>query len=261
MYPYESRACTSVIRGGFAPRDDGQYGRTMAPAPIILVPGFWLGSWAWDEVAALLRADGHEVTALTLPGLDSAIADRSAVTLQDHVDAIADAVRAASAPPLLAVHSGAGVPGYGVTDRMPDALAGIAYIDSFPEVGPIDESFDGVEKPLPSWEDLGENLDGISEAQLATFREHAVPQPGGTIREGLELSNDRRLDVPTTVLCTSWPSSEFHKAIEADQPWMRALGSVRDVQWVDVATSHWPMWSRPRETAEMIGDAARRNGG
>ena len=21
-------------------------------APIILVPGFWLGAWAWDEVAA-----------------------------------------------------------------------------------------------------------------------------------------------------------------------------------------------------------------
>ena len=37
-------------------------------APIILVPGFWLGAWAWDEVADTLRADGHDVTALTLPG-------------------------------------------------------------------------------------------------------------------------------------------------------------------------------------------------
>ena len=46
-------------------------------APIILVPGFWLGAWAWDEVAAKLRADGHAVTALTLPGLESADADRS----------------------------------------------------------------------------------------------------------------------------------------------------------------------------------------
>ena len=27
-------------------------------APIILVPGFWLGAWAWDEVAGLLRAEG-----------------------------------------------------------------------------------------------------------------------------------------------------------------------------------------------------------
>ena len=41
------------------------------PAPIILVPGFWLGAWAWDEVATALRDDGHEVTAITLPGLES----------------------------------------------------------------------------------------------------------------------------------------------------------------------------------------------
>ena len=42
----------------------------MSTAPIILVPGFWLGAWAWDEVAGLLHAEGHEVTALTLPGLE-----------------------------------------------------------------------------------------------------------------------------------------------------------------------------------------------
>ena len=53
---------------------------TCRTAPIILVPGFWLGAWAWDEVADTLRADGHDVTALTLPGLESADADRSSVS-------------------------------------------------------------------------------------------------------------------------------------------------------------------------------------
>ena len=70
----------------------------MAAAPIVLVPGYWLGAWAWDEVAADLRADGHDVTAMTLPGLESAAADRSTITLSDHVDAICQAVEAASAP-------------------------------------------------------------------------------------------------------------------------------------------------------------------
>ena len=63
----------------------------MASAPIVLVPGFWLGAWAWDEVADALRADGHGVTAVTLPGLESADADRSAITMSDHVDAICEA--------------------------------------------------------------------------------------------------------------------------------------------------------------------------
>lgn len=34
----------------------------MTTPPIILVPGFWLGAWAWDEVAVALRAEGHDVT-------------------------------------------------------------------------------------------------------------------------------------------------------------------------------------------------------
>lgn len=49
----------------------------MNSAPIVLVPGFWLGAWAWDEVVDILRAAGHDVTAITLPGLESPDADRS----------------------------------------------------------------------------------------------------------------------------------------------------------------------------------------
>ena len=32
----------------------------------VLVPGMWLGGWAWDEVADRLRADGHVVRQVTL---------------------------------------------------------------------------------------------------------------------------------------------------------------------------------------------------
>jgi pimeloyl-ACP methyl ester carboxylesterase len=85
--------------------------RATTAAPIILVPGFWLGAWAWDEVAADLRADGHDVTALTLPGLESADADRSTITAADHVEAIADAIQAASSPFVLAVHRATGFSG------------------------------------------------------------------------------------------------------------------------------------------------------
>src|SRR5438309_10602588 len=82
----------------------------MKTTPIILVPGFWLGGWAWDEVASALRGDGHDVRALTLPGLESADADRSSTTPSDHVDAIREGVTAAEAPYVLAVHTGTGGP-------------------------------------------------------------------------------------------------------------------------------------------------------
>src|SRR5213080_1501057 len=114
-------------------------------ASIVLVPGFWLGAWAWDEVAAALRADGHEVTAVTLPGLESADADRSAVTMSDHVEAICDAVRAAGRPVVLAVHSGAGAPGYAVTDRIPEQIAAMVYVDTGPAKGALDPNVTAAE--------------------------------------------------------------------------------------------------------------------
>ncbi|MGH3126331.1 MAG: esterase/lipase family protein, partial [Gaiellaceae bacterium] len=128
----------------------------MRSAPIVLVPGFWLGAWAWDEVAEMLRADGHDVIALTLPGLESPDTDRSAITMKDHVDAIVDAVAAAGAPVVLAVHSGSGAPGYGASDRVPEKIAALVYVDSGPAKGAMDPDFAEAEKPMPSIEELAE---------------------------------------------------------------------------------------------------------
>src|SRR5919198_4932660 len=119
----------------------------MTSAPIILVPGFWLGAWAWDDVVAALRADGHDVTALTLPGLESADADRSSISLSDHVDAICNAVKAAGRPVVLAVHSGTGASGYAASDRVPEPIAAMVYVDSGPATGALDPEFEEVEKP------------------------------------------------------------------------------------------------------------------
>ena len=156
----------------------------MDNTPIVLVPGFWLGAWAWDEVAAALRADGHDVTAITLPGLESADADRSSITLSDHIDAICDAVTAKESPVVLAVHSASGFSGYAASDRIPERIAALVYVDSTPGKGALDPEFDGVDKPMV-WEEIAEeeNLDGLSEEQLETFRQRAVPVPGGVLRE------------------------------------------------------------------------------
>jgi pimeloyl-ACP methyl ester carboxylesterase len=226
--------------------------------PIVLVPGFWLGAWAWDEVASILRADGHDVTAVTLPGLESVDADRSRVTFADHVDAICDAVTRADAPVVLAVHSGTGATGYAASDRIPDRIAAMVYVDSAPAKGAMDPGFADAEKPLPSWEELDENLDGLSEEQLETFRRRAVPEPGAALREGAELTNEARLDLPSTIICTGFTSDQVKAAVQEGYPWLQGLTELRNVTWVDLPTSHWPMWSRPKELAAIIGDVARR---
>jgi len=231
----------------------------MNAAPIILVPGFWLGAWAWKEVADILRADGHDVTALTLPGLESADADRSAITLSDHVDAICAAVQAKDAPVVLAVHSASGFSGYAASDRLPERIAAMVYVDTAPGKGVLEPDFEGTEKPL-DWAALEaeENLDGLSDEQKETFRRRAVPEPGAILREEVALTNDARRDIPSTLICTGFSAADYKKYATEHPDWAFLAGvpELRNATWIDLPTSHWPMWSRPRELAAIIGDVA-----
>jgi hypothetical protein len=135
----------------------------------------------------------------------------------------------------------------------------MVYVDSGPATGALDPDFDGVEKPLPSREELAaeENLDGLTEEQLETFRQRAVPEPGAALRDAPELTNDARLDVPTMAVCTGFTSEQYKAAVKEGYSWLGGFAELRDVTWVDLPTSHWPMWSRPRELAEIIGDVAK----
>jgi pimeloyl-ACP methyl ester carboxylesterase len=236
---------------------------TEHPAPIILVPGFWLGAWAWDEVADALRAGGHDVTALTLPGLESADADRSGVTFVDHVDAIVEAIEASPAPVVLAVHSATGFSGYAASDRVPELIAAMVYVDTAPGKGVLDPDFDAVEKPMV-WSEIEEeeNLDGLSDEQKETFRRRAVPVPGSLMRESVELTNDARRDIPSTLICTGFSAEQYQTYAKEHPEWafLAGIPELRNATWIDLPTSHWPMWSRPRELAQIIGDAANAHG-
>ena len=235
----------------------------MTSAPIILVPGFWLGAWAWDEVAAELRAAGHDVTAITLPGLESKEADRSRITLSDHVDAIVRAVEAADEPVVLAVHSASGFSGYAASDRLPERIAAMVYVDTAPGKGALDPEFTDPEKPL-IWSDIEaeENLDGLSEEQKETFRTRAVPVPGGVLRESIELTNDARNDIPSTLIATGFTSADYQKYAREHPEWtfLAGLPELRNATWIDMPTSHWPMWSKPQELAAIISEVATKAG-
>ena len=108
---------------------------TRTSPSIVLVPGYWLGAWAWDAVAADLRGRGHDVIAVTLPGLDPDDPHRTSATVTQQADALRSAIGAAgagSSPVVLVAHSGAGSPASVLLDRDPAAVARVIYVDSGP---------------------------------------------------------------------------------------------------------------------------------
>ena len=231
----------------------------MAAAPIVLVPGYWLGGWAWERVAPLLRAAGHPVSTPTLPGLEAdAAARRHGVTLADHVDAVADAVRAAGPGTVLVAHSGAGKIVTAVLDRDPAAVARVSYVDSGPAADGLAEPLPAevTELALPPFDELEASLDGLAAEDLATFRARAVPHPAAVIREPLRLRDPARRAVPATLICCSLGAATVRELAAAGHPMFAEVAELADLTTVDLPTGHWPMWSRPAELAEALREAA-----
>ena len=135
------------------------------------------------------------------------------------------------------------------------------HVDSGPATGALNPNLSAVEVPLPTWEELkedGNSLEGLTAEQLETFRRRSVPEPGAALREAPVLSNEARLDVPSTVLCTSFTSEQIKDAVKKVYAWIGGLAELRNVTYVDLPASHWPMWTRPKDVAP--GHRRRREG-
>ncbi|MGW5379368.1 alpha/beta fold hydrolase [Nocardia sp. NPDC003999] len=232
---------------------------------ILLAPGFWLGAWAWDEVAPDLRRRGNEVVALTLPGLDEADPDRLSATLESQAQAIVDAVPEGETVVLVA-HSGGAAPAYLAIDRAPELFRRAIYVDSapLPNGFVINSALDVAVREwiLPEWPELeaaGNSLAGLDEAALARFRERAVSEPTSVAAASLRLSDsDARLSVPTTVICSSMTADVVEKLRDnGETPLFAELARI-DAEYVDLPTGHWPMWSKPKELTELIHAIANR---
>ncbi|ROQ41475.1 alpha/beta hydrolase family protein [Frondihabitans sp. PhB188] len=227
---------------------------------IVLVPGFWLDGASWDAVTPALTAAGHRVNALTLPGLESVDADRSEVSLADHVAAVVAAVDAADGPVALVAHSGGAAPVHGAVDARPKAVVRAVYVDCVPIGHGAAVNRDlpvvGGEIPLPAWSAFDEpDLVGLDEGLRAEFRARAVPEPRGPAYDALELGDVRRYDVPITVIACEFGSALIREWVESGQPFVSELGRIHRRTFVDLPTGHWPQFTRPDDLGAAIAAA------
>jgi len=227
---------------------------------IILIPGFWLDGSSWDKVVPVLRQAGHRTHALTLPGMESKDADRSRITLRDHVDAVVEVIDSfdpAQGTVVLVGHSGGGAIAHAAVDTRPDRVARVVYVDSGPlgEGGVINDELpaENGEVPLPDWSlfDTADLID-LDDQLRAAFRERAIPTPVHVASDPQQLSDERRYDVPVTVIACEFSSETLRKWIDQGQPYVRELAKIRDVDYIDLPTGHWPQFTRPEELGRAI---------
>lgn len=245
-------------------------------ATFVLVPGFWLGAWAWDEVAAGLREAGHDVHAVTLTGLAERAGEATPeVDVDTHTADIMKVIEDGGLNEVVLVaHSGATMPATGTADRIPERIARIVYVDSGPmptgmpqiDFGGPDERAE-VEKrvaaegggwriPVPPFDPDADpaELAGLTGERLAVMRERGTPQPLGTATQALTRP-DPLPATPRTLIACTFPAAAVTQLAESGNP-VFSLMTGPGWTYRELPTGHWPMFSRPRDLAAMLGDIA-----
>lgn len=227
---------------------------------IILIPGLWLTARSWDAIVPPLEEAGHRPHALTLPGMEAADADRSAVTRQDHVDAVVSAIDAAEAPSLLVGHSMGGVLAWAAAAARLERVTGVVFLASEPGIPEQSDSMfpaDGSDVPLPAWDFFDDEMVAdLDDALRQRIRAESVPSPLHAVTDGLTFGDDGLYDLPVTMVTAEYDAAQLEAWTEAGESGTEELAKLRNAHYVDLHSGHWPQYSRVDDTVRLILEAA-----
>jgi pimeloyl-ACP methyl ester carboxylesterase len=224
---------------------------------ILLIGGLWLdGGSAWDDVVPALEKLGHRPVPITLPGQG---AGSASATLGDQVATILAAVDAAPGKPLVVGHSAACTLAWLAADARPEKVARVALIGGFPSAdgesyADFFEVTDGV-MAFPGWGPFeGADSADLDEAARSRMAAAAIPVPEGVSKGVVHLADERRFDVPVVLVCPEFTPAQAQEWIAAgDVP---ELAKAKHVEFVDIGSGHWPMFTQPGELARLLAAAA-----
>ncbi|WP_449353014.1 alpha/beta fold hydrolase [Streptomyces shaanxiensis] len=222
----------------------------------VLVAGARLGASAWDEVAAELRAAGHEPRPLTLSGL----AEKRDVPAgqQTHVRDIVDEVERLDLRDVVLVgHSYSGVPVGQAAQRIGGRLRRVVFVDSsvpvdgesFLDGWPSDDVRRTIEESGGFWRPVGPEHyadQGLTDEQISRIIDRSTPHPGATLTEPAVLTGPLDKLPATYVKCL----------LDGEEPMPVVAELLKNESWelVEMDTGHWPMFSRPRELAGILAE-------
>ena len=153
-------------------------------ARFVLVHGAFAGAWCWKRVSPGLRAAGHDVETLDLPGSGADQTPVADVTLAAYGERVCD-VLAAGPPALLVGHSMGGMAITQAAARRPDLIAGLVYAAAFLPVE-SESLIDLTQRPEAGEDQVQANLVVSGDPPVATL------SPEGARRATCQLATDEQ---------------------------------------------------------------------
>ncbi|WP_158510985.1 alpha/beta fold hydrolase [Paraburkholderia caribensis] len=194
----------------------------MANGTVVLVHGAWTGSWIWRQVTPILRANGLNVSTVTLTGSGERRHSATPSTgLQTHVDDVISHIEMEDLNDVTLVGwSYGGMVITGAADAIPNRIAQLTYLDAFvPEDGMslvdylssqnrvVHESWAAKDQAIPP---LPLDIFEISNREAVEFiTPRLTHQPWRTFFEPSKLVGETLAIPKAYILCTGSTRSHF----------------------------------------------------
>lgn len=228
----------------------------------VLIPGAWLGSWAWKEVIPLLEMEGHRAFPVVLTGMgEKANESLTDVGIERAIQDVLEIMEANDLEDVVLVgHSFAGKVAAVAADRLSERVRMVIYLDgfspervrspqgSFPDEFPVD----GQKVPFPL-----EFLDAVGKDVQGKYRElllsRATPCPVRYFRDPIALSEKFDSLKEAYIYCRggdtlSWLLSQGRESVTEDEKLKEVLRGPHKI----VESGHWPMITKPQELAKSL---------
>ena len=222
-------------------------------AKFVLIPGAWLGAWAWRDVATHLGGT-HQAYPVTLTGMGDRVHLAKGVGIETAIQDVLNAIKYNDLDDFVLVgHSFAGKVAAAVADRSHRNVKKVIYVDAIRpervrtpqggfdptrEFGPPPSGSDAVPLTEEIIERIGKDVKGSKRARMMAL---STPWPIRLASDPVTLSGDYDAVKEAYVFCSQ--SGDPVDEIIAGK-WGELQGSYKVIE-----AGHWPMITKPKELA------------
>ena len=235
-----------------------QHGTDEPLTRFVLVPGAWLGAWAWKEVTPILEKKGNQAFPVTLTGMGERVhLATNDVGMETAIQDVLNVIKYNALDDFVLVgHSFAGKVAAAVADRTHDKVQKVVYVDAFrPEIvrepqggfdptrefGPPPRGSNAIPLTEETIDRIGRDVVGENRKRMMSL---ATPWPIKLAKDPITLSENYDAAKETYVFCTL--SGDPVDEIIAGK-WGKLNGPYKVME-----TGHWPMITKPEEMAEDL---------